>query len=420
MSLKPPEQPDSAEPLDVVSHMCHLFRLGSPLCHLYNLLIPSFVNPSSGIYAPNLPEPRQIEYELPTFMNSLDGQGVKNWAKRPENAKMCQKYIAVFCMALKQRREEGRWHGEPWALHELWGKSTGEEMEAYDSTGLLKVLQTVEAILEHLPDTAINESPVTPHTASSSHHGHFMRPSYDVPFSLGGTASGAAAVATMAATMNGGVHIDAESSAEEMQRSKSSADANAFKSVEELVGSEKSYVQELEILVRCSVEMVAAQLISTDRCHQVFSNLSKILDFHRKFLIKLETEYEPIEEGSGPRAWAEGRWGLPFVSSEAEFDCYGPYCANYLDAIQIVNEQMPLLLVSRRAAFAADGQRGQELPPSERPCLHPERELQAFMIKPIQRITKYQLLLDVSDMTGSSSSTGGPQYHREARLPISC
>lgn len=38
--------------------------------------------------------------------------------------------------------------------------------------------------------------------------------------------------------------------------------------------------------------------------------------------------------------------------------------------------------------------RGQDLPPSERPCLHPERELQAFMIKPIQRITKYGLLLD--------------------------
>ena len=101
----------------------------------------------------------------------------------------------------------------------------------------------------------------------------------------------------------------------------------------------------------------------------------------RKFLIKLETEYEPIEE-IGPDAWGEGRWGRPFVSSEAEFDCYGPYCANYLEAIKLVTEQMPNLML------------GQELPPNERPCLHPERELQAFMIKPIQRITKYGLLLD--------------------------
>jgi cell division control protein 24 len=96
---------------------------------------------------------------------------------------------------------------------------------------------------------------------------------------MGGSASGAAAVANMAATMNGGVHIEAES-AEEMQRSKSSADANAFKSVEELVASEKSYVQELEILVRCSMEMVDAQIVSTETNHQMFSNLTKILDFH--------------------------------------------------------------------------------------------------------------------------------------------
>ena len=32
--------------------------------------------------------------------------------------------------------------------------------------------------------------------------------------------------------------------------------------------------------------------------------------------------------------------------SESEFACYGPYCANYLDAITMVNEQMPNLLVS--------------------------------------------------------------------------
>jgi cell division control protein 24 len=82
-------------------------------------------------------------------------------------------------------------------------------------------------------------------------------------------------VATMAATMNGGVHIQAE----DMSR-KGSVDANAFKSVEELVASEKSYVQELEILVRCSTEMLDAQLVSTESNHQIFSNLSKILDFH--------------------------------------------------------------------------------------------------------------------------------------------
>ncbi|WVN86432.1 uncharacterized protein L203_101596 [Cryptococcus depauperatus CBS 7841] len=382
------EQPPNAEPLDVVSHMCHLFRLGSPLCHLYNLLIPSFVDRSSSLYA-DLPAPPAIDYEFPQFVKSPNG--VLNWAKYPENAKTCQRYIAAFCMAMKKRLEEGRWRTDMWALHELWGKSTGEDIEAYDSTGLMKVLNTAEEILNHLPESAMSPlSPQTPFTGAGflAQRTQSIQ-SYDLPFSMGGTGSGAGAVANMAATMNGGVHINAAAQtdvspmAEEMQRglSRSSADANAFKSVEELVASEKSYVQELEILVRCAQEMTEAQLISTETNHQIFSNLSKILEFHRKFLIKLETEYEPIQE-KGPGAWAEGVWGRPFIVCEQDFDCYGPYCANYLDAITVINDQMPILI------------RGQELPPAERPCLDPQRELQAFMIKPIQRITKYGLLLD--------------------------
>jgi cell division control protein 24 len=278
--------------------MCHTFRLGSPLCHLYNLLIPSFTDILSPLHA-EFPAPKQIEYDFPSFYASPDG--IKNWAKRPENAKTCQKYIAMFCMAMKQRQSEGRWHGEIWALHELWGKSHGndDDVEAYDSTGLMKVLHTVEAILDNLPESAMSPlSPQTPYTAGSSiqpfstitgthetgpSRGHLSRQSYDLPFSMGGTGPGSAAVENMAATMNGGVHIDSPVGGEEMARgpsSKSSADANAYKSVEELVSSEKSYVQELEILVRCSTEMVEGQLISNESNHIIFSNLSKILDFH--------------------------------------------------------------------------------------------------------------------------------------------
>ena len=281
-----PDQPSSAEHLDVVSHMVHLFRLGSPLCHLYNLLIPAFVDPRSPLYA-NLPPPKHIEYDFPSFMDCPEG--VRNWAKRPEHAKQCQKYIAMFCMAIKQRQSEDRWQGEIWALHELWGKTSGDEAESYDSTGLMKVLHTVEAMLDFLPESAISPmSPTTPFTSSSqfsSAKGHMSRQSYDLPFSMGGSGSGSNAVETMAATMNGGVHIEAGSSGtggEDMARgmSKASADSNAFKSVEELVASEKSYVQELEILVRCSTEMLAHRIISSDTNHAVFSNLSKILDFH--------------------------------------------------------------------------------------------------------------------------------------------
>lgn len=376
--------------------MCHVLRLGSPLCVLYNQLIPVFITPSSPIYA-DIPAPNPIPYDLPNFMDNPDG--VRNWAKRSGESKSCQKLIAQFCMAMKQRREEGRWHNDAsWALHELWGKSTGDdnEVESYDSTGLMKVFQTVEYMLDCLPNSALSPLSPTPTNsfAASTHPFAAMTPlaastntarqSYEVPYSA---SSSTTLVNPMLAQSNGVANMDdsAGPGPSTVEQLKSSSDpalqGNAFKTVEELVRSERSYVQEMEILERCSAEIVAAELINPETVFSIFSNLRSILDFQRKFLIKLETEYEPIEE-QGCQAWTEGRWGRPFVDMEKEFECYGPYCANYLDAIALINSYMPYLMA------------GQDLPDGQRPCLHPERELQAFMIKPIQRITKYGLLLD--------------------------
>jgi cell division control protein 24 len=189
---------------------------------------------------------------------------------------------------MTKQREEGRWKDELWALHELWGNdTTGRD----DTTGIMKVLQTVETILDCLPESAMSStsSPQTPYTASSAHQFNTSntprasaRQSYDLPFSMGGHASGATAVAQMAATMNGGVHINARFDEGEMSKgpSESSADINAFKSVEELVMSEKTYVQELEVLQRCSKELLATGLISGNTQAAMFANLPSILDFH--------------------------------------------------------------------------------------------------------------------------------------------
>jgi cell division control protein 24 len=272
-----------------------------------------------------VPAPKQIEYDFPQFIACPDG--VKNWAKRPENAKMCQKYIAMFCMAMKQRKEEGRWHGDIWALHELWGKSTGDEAEGYDSTGLMKVLHTIEVMIDNLPESAMSPvSPPTPYTAISHRHygsmsassnghghgGHGHRESYDIPFSMGGTGPGASAVANLAATMNGGVRISDEPTIID-DRGNSSVDANAFKSVEELVSSEKSYVQELEILVRYSNELLNKQIISAESCHKMFANLSKILEFHVSILLLLLSEANGVAQildqvGDGVRTHTGRKW----------------------------------------------------------------------------------------------------------------
>lgn len=373
----PPDQPPSAPQLDVVSHMCHVFRLGSSLCHIYNSLIPSFTNPSSPLYA-DLPAPSPLAYDFPNFMDAPDG--VRNFAKKPENKRACKKYIYDFINHMKQRYEEGRWHGEPWAVNELYGREGDDtEHESFDTSSLMKVFVTVEAMLDNLPDSCMSPLSPTPTTpfGSSSHSLAAMGPMTSINPSArasyeGGYANGAPFVNGLP---NGVINLDDSFTMEQKAEP-----GNAIKTIEELVNSERQYVQELEILERNSSEILQAQLVSAETCYSIFSNLRQILDFQRKFLIKLETEFEPVEE-RGQAAWVEGRWGRPFSTMEKEFECYGPYCANYREAMELINLHMSTLLI------------GQTLPEGQRPCLHPNNELQAFMIKPIQRVTKYQLLL---------------------------
>lgn len=381
------DQPPSAPQLDVVSHMCHVFRLGSSLCHLYNKLIPTFTDEHSVLFA-DLPAPPDIPYDMPNLMEAPEG--VRNWAKRPANVKACKRYIATFIMAMTQRKEEGRWHGELWSLTELFGNTAGDDdaaFESYDSASLMKVFLTVEGILDNLPESSLTPTtPTTPFGLGGASLAGGIAPMTSVHSSTRQSLDGAGAGSTTPLlgnmTPNGVVNLDDVPGPASVVPSEASAVSNnAFKSVEELVLSERSYVQELEILERCSDEIRKAELISADTVYSMFSNLRQILDFQRKFLIKLETEWESIEEG-GPSAWMDGRWGRPFVDMEKEFKCYGPYCAGFMDATKVVNDYMINLMA------------GQQLPEGQRPCLHPERELQAFMIKPVQRVLKYRLLLE--------------------------
>ncbi len=113
----------------------------------------------------------------------------------------------------------------------------------------------------------------------------------------------------------------------------------------EIVKTEKKYVQELEILQAYSQTLIQNSIVAPDTVHQMFSNISKLVDFQRRFLTQLETEYEPVTE-SGPDAWNEGRWGFPFLHFERDFEVYEPYCANYMNAIEMLEKEAPNLAVS--------------------------------------------------------------------------
>lgn len=157
--------------------------------------------------------------------------------------------------------------------------------------------------------------------------------------------------------------------------------------VRELLESERKYVQDLEVMQNCARALLQNDILSPDRIHALFSNLNNLVDFQRRCLINLED--------NARKAPDEQRFGRAFQMLESNFDVYWPFCSNYAQALEIVNEE------------AANIQRLQGLPGAEGCYLDPAYELPAFLIKPVQRICKYPLLLE---QLLKKSDPAGPYY----------
>ena len=108
--------------------------------------------------------------------------------------------------------------------------------------------------------------------------------------------------------------------------------------------------------------------MSKDVLLSIFANLGELLDFERRFLIAMEATLALPP--------AEQRIGSLFSSNEYAFDVYVPICGNYQKAIQIATEESALL--------------------SKVSSMDPIIELPSYLIKPVQRICKYPLLLNVN------------------------
>ncbi|KAG8969523.1 hypothetical protein FRC03_002384 [Tulasnella sp. 419] len=156
-------------------------------------------------------------------------------------------------------------------------------------------------------------------------------------------------------------------SAISLDSSVSSAETERNQVLRELIETERKYVGDLEVMREYATALGTNGIMDQDTIHHLFPNLNKLLDFQRQFLIVLEGIYE--------QPWQQQRWGNAFTSKEDEFAVYEPYCANYTSASE-------LLLVEEQNLMALCN------------MIHPRSELPAFLIKPVQRICKYPLLLE--------------------------
>ncbi|KAI5863550.1 hypothetical protein GGS23DRAFT_605084 [Durotheca rogersii] len=137
--------------------------------------------------------------------------------------------------------------------------------------------------------------------------------------------------------------------------------------IQELVDTERKYVQDLENLHDFKKTLEQKGVIPGDIIHQIFLNINAILDFQRRFLIRVETTNSMPRDGQ--------RWGAPFVTYESGFEIYQPFIANQRKAGQIASQVFD------------------KIQGTDHPVSFDFNTLDSFLLKPMQRLVKYPLLL---------------------------
>jgi cell division control protein 24 len=139
--------------------------------------------------------------------------------------------------------------------------------------------------------------------------------------------------------------------------------------VRELVDTERKYVQDLENLHELKRVIEQKGVITGDVVHDIFLNINAILDFQRRFLIRIETT------NSQPDSRQE--WGLTFVNYEEAFSIYQPFIANQRKAAIIAKREFDKISLA------------------DHPVVVDFNTLDGFLLKPMQRLIKYPQLLKV-------------------------
>ncbi|KAJ1782676.1 Guanine nucleotide exchange factor for Cdc42p, partial [Coemansia sp. RSA 2399] len=114
-------------------------------------------------------------------------------------------------------------------------------------------------------------------------------------------------------------------------------------------------------------EVHKKNIISSDSLRYIFANLNSLVDFQRRFLIGVEANASQPPE--------DQHFGAVFVNMKEGFMVYEPYCANYARASKLcVAEEDSLRSLAH--------------------IIEPHYELPSMLIKPVQRMCKYPMILE--------------------------
>ena len=151
--------------------------------------------------------------------------------------------------------------------------------------------------------------------------------------------------------------------------------------VDELVRTERTYVQHLRLLQAFERQVKQSGVVSGDVVHAIFLNLDPLLEFQEHFLVRVE---QVNAQPEAVQNW--GRLFLHYASTNdpnekrKDFSIYVPYIENNRHCESTMMREFEKL---KQAGGSVELQQIVESPTS----------LTSFLLKPFQRISKYPLLL---------------------------
>ncbi|CAG2205438.1 Protein still life, isoform SIF type 1,Protein still life, isoforms C/SIF type 2 [Mytilus edulis] len=176
--------------------------------------------------------------------------------------------------------------------------------------------------------------------------------------------------------------------AESLQGTKPLSEAQKLRKViMELIDTERAYVKDLEFLIDRYLEPLKEEtFMSTDDVDHLFGNIHEISQFQKQFLqsleeaMQLEGDFLAIED---PKLFRRVLFSLggSFLFYANHFKVYSSFCASHTRSQKILN---PVSEINQSL---------KEFLQARNPKQQHSATLESYLIKPIQRILKYPLLL---------------------------
>eukprot|EP00917_Polyrhabdina_sp_WS-2016_P000050 GHVP01000074.1.p1 GENE.GHVP01000074.1~~GHVP01000074.1.p1 ORF type:complete len:618 (-),score=130.27 GHVP01000074.1:84-1937(-) len=139
--------------------------------------------------------------------------------------------------------------------------------------------------------------------------------------------------------------------------------------VNELIETERIYVTDMARFQLQKREAILSGSFDEGTVLGIFMNIDEVLEFQRGFLIEMEKRLRTLYIN-------DMNIGGLFVENSERFDSYLEFCSGYANACQMVRREEDKL--KNIGEFGID---------------NPVREFDSYLIKPMQRICKYPLIL---------------------------